>query len=165
MGIQDLGAIGELISSIVIAVTLVVLIYEVRSSKRATIQNNQYERRRARDSLNTALSQNPQLAEILIRANQYVAEGEIRQQTNAREFGIEPNEWVQLANHWIQVLGYHRDQYYTELPVEDQRANADVLTRTFRREPAFAKYYEETLRNGVGEEFRQFADACHPTVS
>jgi hypothetical protein len=33
MGIQDLGAIGEFISSLVIVVTLMVLIYEVRGAK------------------------------------------------------------------------------------------------------------------------------------
>jgi hypothetical protein len=40
MGVQDLGAIGESISSLVIAVTLMVLIYEVRGPKNATLQAN-----------------------------------------------------------------------------------------------------------------------------
>ena len=93
MEIQDLGALGEFMSSIAIIITLVFLTYEIRASRR------------------------------------------------------------------------HRDQYYSDLPSLDQQSNANVLTGTFQREPAFAKFYEVSLRGGVDEEFRQFADACHPTFS
>ena len=39
MDIQDLGAIGEFVSSIVIVVTVAFLVIEVRSSKQATLQS------------------------------------------------------------------------------------------------------------------------------
>ena len=43
MGIQDLGAIGEFVSSLVIVVTLLVLIYEVRGTRQATLRANSQE--------------------------------------------------------------------------------------------------------------------------
>ncbi|HEY5681818.1 MAG TPA: hypothetical protein VIS55_17225 [Pseudomonadales bacterium] len=56
MGIQDLGAIGEFISSLVIVVTLLVLIYEVRGAKNATLQANAQERQPKLDAVDTDLS-------------------------------------------------------------------------------------------------------------
>ena len=61
MGIQDLGAVGEFISSLVIVVTLLVLIYEVRGIKQATLQSNAQERQRKQEGCLTTMSETPSL--------------------------------------------------------------------------------------------------------
>ena len=88
MGIQDLGAIGEFISSLVIVVTLMVLIYEVRGAKQATLLANAHERQRRRDETNRSLADSPDLAAIQSAANQHLGGWPLAER--AAEFGLEP---------------------------------------------------------------------------
>ena len=69
MGIQDLGAIGEFISSVVIIITLAVLIYEVRGTERATLQANAHERLRRQEGFLATLSETSDLAMAWERAD------------------------------------------------------------------------------------------------
>ena len=88
MGIQDLGAIGEFSSSLVIVVTLMVLIYEVRGTKQATLLANAHERQRRRDETNRSLADSPDLAGIQSAANQHLGGWPLAER--AAEFGLEP---------------------------------------------------------------------------
>ena len=72
MNLQDLGAIGEFVSSIVIVITLLVLVYEVRSAKRAAQVTNAQERRRARDAVWSMPVDSPGLTEIVAKANAHI---------------------------------------------------------------------------------------------
>ena len=85
MTIQDLGAIGEFMSSIVITVTLVFLAFEVRATKRATLLANQHERQRARNSIFDSIATNSELAGIIHKANAYVAPGATPAENAAKE--------------------------------------------------------------------------------
>ena len=57
MEIQDLGAIGEFVSSLVVVATLIVLTWETRKAKQATLQANRVVRQQIRNDLSLALVQ------------------------------------------------------------------------------------------------------------
>ena len=65
MDIQDLGAIGEFISSVAIVITLIFLTIETRRSRNATQQSNRQARHRIRTDINLASAVSPQLCEIM----------------------------------------------------------------------------------------------------
>ena len=68
MNVQDLGAIGEFVSSLAIVITLIFLAIETRRARHATQQSNRQARHRIRTDLNLAVAVNPQLSELLISA-------------------------------------------------------------------------------------------------
>ena len=74
MDIQDLGAIGEFISSVVIIVTLAVLIYQVRGSKMATLQANAQERTRNQDAILGTPSESAHLCTIFAKAEEHLGD-------------------------------------------------------------------------------------------
>ena len=94
MDIQDLGAIGEFVSSVVIVITLIVLVYEVRSTKRATQLANAQERRRDRTAQWRMVVDSPPLAAIIAKA--YNHNGDPGILNNAREYGLEPQVVVMM---------------------------------------------------------------------
>ena len=67
MNVQDLGAIGEFISSIAIVITLIFLTMETRHARNATQQSDRLARHRIRTDLSLAFAVNPQLSEVFVR--------------------------------------------------------------------------------------------------
>jgi hypothetical protein len=102
MGIQDLGAIGEFVSSLVIFFTLLVLIYEVRGAKNATLQANAQERQRKQEGLLTTMSQTPSLMASWAKVNQHL--GDTRWSEEAAQFGLASDEWRQLTVHFARMM-------------------------------------------------------------
>ena len=140
MGIQDLGAIGEFVSSIVIVVTLVVLVYEVRGSKQATLRANAQERKRQRNETTRSIVESPDLSRILTTANEHLG---LSQAEVAAAFGLDPDEYRRLAAYNVRMLAQWSDAYGSELP-EDERAANDGLIRYAFSLPSFSKWYDLT---------------------
>lgn len=140
MDIQDLGAIGEFVSSVVIVITLIVLVYEVRSTKRATQLANAQERRRDRTAQWRMVVDSPPLAAIIAKA--YNHNGDPGILNNAREYGLEPEEYAQLHNYFMLSIAHWNDNLHSELPEHDRRLlDYGIQTRLWN--PTFAKWYDQ----------------------
>lgn len=139
MDIQDLGAIGEFISSIVILITLVVLAYEVRTAKRATQVANVQERHRARDFTWAMPVEAPHLAEIVTKANNHL--GYRRLEEEARDFGLEPHEMGMLGNYFMLVLTHWSDWLELELPGRE-RELLELNIKNRLNQPVFMKWFD-----------------------
>ena len=94
MDIQDFGALGELISSIVIVITLIMLVYEVRGSRKAALQSNGQERVRKQDAAFSSIVESPHLVAIWEKAENHLGRSYFDEQ--ARAFGLETHEMRQL---------------------------------------------------------------------
>ena len=147
MGIQDLGAIGEFIGSLVIVMTLMVFIYEVRGNRQANLQADAQERQRKRDDLQRSQVESRDLADIFVAANQHPGLSII---DRAAEFGIEPAQYQRLSLHFSRVLLSSQDAYMADLPLEEHQGVVDQLRFLFGQ-PAFAKWYEVSGRPIFGE--------------
>jgi hypothetical protein len=119
--IQDLGAIGELISSIVIVIALIALVYEVRSSKQATLRINAQDRRRARDSAFSQVVEHPHLAAIIVKAEMNL--GNTMFEAGAGEYGLEPEEFHTLQAHFAYIFEAWFDAFQSDLSREERDAN------------------------------------------
>jgi len=119
--IQDLGALGELISSIVIVIALIALIYEVRSSKQATLRMNAQDRRRARDAAFSQVVEHPHLAAIIVKAEMNL--GNTTFFAAAGEYGLEPDEFHTLQAHLAYVFQAWADAFQSDLSNEERDAN------------------------------------------
>jgi hypothetical protein len=142
MDIQDLGAIGEFVSSVIIIVTLMVLIYEVRGSKQATLTANAQERQRKRDDGMRSVAESPDLAEIVQKANAHLGYSSER----AAEFGLEPAQMSRLVAYYLLTMSQMRDAYVSGLP-EDEVISLDAQIAAVFQGPAFAKWYDAYLLN------------------
>jgi len=150
--IQDLGAIGEFVSSIVIVVTLVILVFEVRGTKRAMLGSNAQERHRGRDLILGMLAESPDLADILTRAQQFL--GNTPYEAADDEFGIERGELARLHFLFMRQMAHMKDAWESELP-DDDRRYVDISIANSFADPAFAKWYDimrPTSRSGDREE-------------
>ena len=58
MELQDLGAVGEFVSSICILITLAFLVSEIRATNRAALDANSHARREARDRVFASVVEN-----------------------------------------------------------------------------------------------------------
>lgn len=142
MNIQDLGAIGEFVSSVVIVITPTVLVYEVRSAKRATLLANAQERRRDRTTQWRTVIDAPQLAAIAAKAANHI--GDPRLLKDAHEYGLEPEEYAQLNNYYQLSIAHWSDGLYSELPEHDRRLlDYNIQTRLWN--PTFAKWYDQMV--------------------
>ncbi len=155
MDIQDLGAIGEFVSSIVIVVTLMVLIYEVRGAKRATFESNAQERQRRRDTHQLAFWESPDFARIMTQANQHLGRSI---EARAAEFGLEPDEFDRLQAYFRGIYLQLRDAYVSDLP-ENERISLDSQIRGFASTPAFLRWYDSFKSVAArGETYDRFHD-------
>jgi len=132
MGIQDLGAIGEFISSIVIVATLVVLIYEVRQN--STLLRRSANRETIRglgDALRLAV-ENDELAALLDRFDESY---ESLNPTEKRRTGLYHTLWFQqfeLINE-DHKIGYYDDEPFS--PSAGSRRAIPPRPRVPRRLP------------------------------
>ena len=154
MGIQDLGAIGEFISSVVIVFTLVVLIYEVRGARQATLRANAQERQSKRDNLARSLAESPDLAQILETANQYLG---LSRSEIAAEFGLGADQYRRLDALFMRMLLQWRDAFLLDLP-EKERAALSINIRLFFSEPAAEKWYDLRRAEYRGADLGPFFD-------
>jgi hypothetical protein len=141
MGIQDLGAMGEFISSVAIVITLVVLIYEVRGSKWATLRANVLERQRKRDDVQRSVAESADLANIWVTANHHLG----HPPSEAAEFGLEPDQYMRLTLHFSRTFLQLHDAYIADLP-EEEREGVENQVRFLLSQPAFSKWYETGAR-------------------
>ena len=154
MGIQDLGAIGEFVSSIVIVATLVVLIYEVRGTKTATLRGNTQDRQSKRDNLARSLAESPDLAQIIETANQHLG---LSRSEIAAEFGLGADQYRRLDALFMRMLLQWRDAFLLDLP-EKEKAALAMNIRLFFSEPAGAKWYDLRRAEYRGAELGSFFD-------
>jgi hypothetical protein len=147
MGIQGLGAIGEFISSLAIVVTLLVLIYEVRGAKNATLQANLQERQRKQEGFLTTMSQTPSLMASWAKANIHL--GDSRWAEEGGEFGLHPDEWRQLSMHFTRIMVAWREAFDSDLPDLSRQSH----------------HYERATAGGAREMFppwSSFGPTCVP---
>jgi hypothetical protein len=138
MGIQDLGAIGEFISSLVIVVTLLVLIYEVRGTKQATLQSNAQERQRKRDDLTRSLAGSSDLASIVVAANKHLGSSF---DDYAAEYGLQADQFMRLFAQYSRQFTQLRDAFESDLPDKELEL-VDLQIGLLFDQPAFAKWYD-----------------------
>jgi hypothetical protein len=163
MDIQDLGAIGEFVSSLVIVVTLMVLIYETRGAKQATLEANAQERQRARNDMLKSLVETPDLADVLTTANQHLG---LSREDVATQFGLAPEQYLRMSAYYNRSLLQLRDAYFSDLPKLEQDALNSQIRGLFAQ-PAFTKWYDAHQSNAPsGGSYRQFlrqVDELKPT--
>jgi hypothetical protein len=118
MGIQDLGAVGEFVSSMAIVITLIFLAMETRRSRAETQQSNRQARQRIRTDLSLAIAVNPQLSELMVRSsNELDSQGTI---PDPSDFGLTPSEGLRMYNYTVAYIRYLEDQFFSDLPEEDR---------------------------------------------
>lgn len=154
MDIQDLGAIGEFVSSIVIVFTLLLLVYEVRSAKQAAQVANAQERRRVRDAVWSMPVESPGLAEVMAKASAHA--GNTALVDDARDFGLEPHEMGRFANYCTLMLVHWADWLGDDLP-QRERQFVDLNIETRLANPVFLKWYDLTRTR-----MEQDLDPGHP---
>ena len=153
MEIQDLGAIGEFISSIAIVITLIFLVLETRRSRTATQQSNRQARQRIRTDLSLAAAVNPQFAELMAKT---LPSDPVNHLTNASEFNLSLAEGIQFYNYTLAYFRYLEDQFFSDLP-ETDRFSLESQVRIVPSNPYFTKYWEER-RSDFNPRFQVYVD-------
>lgn len=157
MDIQDLGAIGEFISSVVIVITLIFLTLETRQTRHATLQGNREARQRIRHDLHRLRAENPSLVEIIVKANNHLADGDdLANEKAAKDYGL-----TQVEHHRLQAVmsastTHWFDQFYTELP-ESDRLSLDGQVKGTISNPVFRKFWAER-REGFPDDFTDYIE-------
>ncbi|MEJ2088993.1 MAG: hypothetical protein P8Y69_11090 [Gammaproteobacteria bacterium] len=138
---QNLGAIGEFISSIVIVIALVALIYEVRSSKQATLRMNAQDRRRARDTAFSKVVECPHLADIIVKAEMNLGNTGIV--AEAGEYGLEPVEFHTLQAHFAYIFQAWIDAFQSDLSDAERDANDLHIAGFLSMSATLRKFYAD----------------------
>ena len=154
MGIQDLGAIGEFISSVAIVITLIFLTMETRQARNATQQSNRQARHRIRTDLNLASAVNPQLCEIMAKSMQHLSGDSLFD--FADDFGLSYAEGVQFTNYSLTYFTHFEDQFFSDLPESDRRSLENQI-RALLNLPVFSGFWE-LFRNRFDNRFREYMD-------
>ena len=155
MNVQDLGAIGEFISSIAIVITLIFLTMETRQARNATQQSNRQARHRIRTDLNLALAENPSLCEVLARSTQHLNAGKPLFDSES-EWGLSAHEGMQFFSYSLAFLWHFEDQYFSDLP-ETDRSSLESQIRILLGIPPFLKHWEVN-KSGFDKRFQEYAD-------
>jgi hypothetical protein len=159
MSIQDLGAIGEFISSVAIVITLIFLTIETRRAREATRQSNRHARQRIRTDLGLAVSANPNIAEILAKTPLKHPGGETPIPTTT-DFGLSDAEALQLHNYFLAYTRYLEDQFFSDLPDSDRRAlesQASVLGRI-----PYASEWWDGIKEIFDPRFQEYVEEMKP---
>jgi hypothetical protein len=158
MDIQDLGAIGEFISSVVIVVTLIFLTLETRQARKATLQANRVARQNFRHDLARQVIEIPSLTQAYQKAEEHLGESSAFYEEKANEYGLTTQELRQLQAHMRSRIYHWHDQFYTDLPEEDQDALKDQI-RAIGSNPCYRKYWPEMKANRhIDQDFVKFVD-------
>ena len=154
MEIQDLGAIGEFVSSIAIVITLIFLAMETRHSRNATQQSNRQARQRIRTDLSLAVALSPQLTELLARSmDEPDPDGSI---PNPSDFNLSVAEGVQVYNYTVAYRRYLEDQFFSDLPGVD-RFSLESQVRAIAGNPYMVKFWERS-EGMFDPRFREYVD-------
>jgi hypothetical protein len=162
MDIQDLGAVGEFVSSLAIVVTLIFLTMETRNSRSTAQQNNRQARHRIRSDLNQALAVNPQLNEVLVKSMLHLSgKGGISGlAAQADEFGLSAPEFLQLNNYFLMFFRHLEDQYFSDVPDTD-RAGLESQARSAIANAPFARFWEMS-KQSFEHSFQVYIDGLNP---
>ena len=155
MDVQDLGAIGEFISSIAIVITLIFLTMETRQARNATQQSNRQARHKIRTDLNLALAVNPALCEVLAKSAQHLNSGRPMFDSES-EWGLSVHEGMQLFSLSLSFLWHFEDQYFSDLP-ETDRSSLESQIRILLGIPPFLKHWEQN-KSGFDKRFQEYVD-------
>ena len=155
MDIQDLGAIGEFISSVAIVITLIFLTMETRQARSSTQQSNRQARHQIRTEIDLSAAHNPQLTEVIAKSSLHLA-GEEPRSTTASEFGLTDAEWMQLRSVVMSSLRHFEDTYFSDLP-ETDRSALRSQTRSFLNVAPFSECWERN-RNEFDQRFQKYMD-------
>ena len=153
MNVQDLGAIGEFISSVAIVVTLIFLTIETRQARNATQQSNRQARQRIRTDLSLAIAVNPQLSELMVKS---FSEVDPEIVPTASEFGLSTAEGVQAYNYTIAYFRYLEDQFFSDLP-ETDRFSLEGQVKVIPSNPYFTKFWEQS-KGMFDHRFQEYVD-------
>ena len=156
MNVQDLGAIGEFISSIAIVITLIFLTMETRRARNATQQSNRQARHRIRTDIDISAALNPQLTEVIAKSIRHLAGSSTPRSTTASDFGLSDAEWIQLRSVVMSSLRHFEDTYFSDLP-ETDRSALESQTRSFLNISAFSKCWERS-KNEFDHRFQEYVD-------
>jgi hypothetical protein len=156
MEIQDLGAIGEFISSIAIVITLIFLVLETRRSRAATQQSNRQARQRIRTDLSLAVAVNPQLTELIAKQMLSVDSLIPHMAANGSEFDLSPAEGIQIYNYTIAYFRYLEDQFFSDLP-ETDRFSLESQVKVIALNPYFMRFWEES-KSMFDPRFKEYAN-------
>ncbi len=156
MDIQDLGAIGEFISSVAIVITLIFFTMETRRARTATQQSNRQARHRIRTDLALAIAGNPQLSEVFVRSGQHLSGTDRPRFDLESVFGVSDAESLQLFNYAIAMLRHLEDQYFSDLP-ESDRAGLEAQTRVILNFSPFLALWELS-KSGFDNRFQEYVD-------
>ncbi len=140
MNVQDLGAIGEFVSSIAIVITLIFLVVETRRARDATQQSTRQARQRIRTDLSLAIAVNPQLSEAMTKMFSDVDPEVV---PIASEFGLSTAEGIQIYNYTLAYCRYLEDQFFSDLPETDRFA-LEAQVKVIPSNPYFAKFWEQS---------------------
>jgi len=151
MDIQDLGAIGEFISSVAIVITLIFLTMETRHARNATQQGNRQARHQIRTDISLSLAVNPQLSELLAKSAEHLGGDPFE-----NELGLTGSEYIQLLLHTLSSFRHFEDQYFSDLPESDRLG----LERQLRQSLSTSTHSKlwELLRSGFDDRFQQYVD-------
>ena len=154
MNVQDLGAIGEFISSVAIVITLIFLTMETRQARNATQQSNRQARQRIRNDINLALAVNPALCEVLAKSAQHLSiDGP---PVDMSEWGLSGHEGIQLISYSLSYPRHFEDQYFSDLP-ETDRFSLESQIRSFLGIPPFLRHWEVTKQQ-FDRGFQEYVD-------
>ena len=143
MDIQDFGAIGEFVSSLVITVTLVFLVLETRSAKNTMFQSNRQFRQQIQSAIYMANAHDRELATVLIKADSNISpEFAEMYAGSAQEWGLDPGEYWRIINHWRAEFSFIEDQFFTALPITD-RATIDFEFIRIMRSPSADRFWNQ----------------------
>ena len=152
MDIQDLGAIGEFVSSIAIVVTLILLLLEMRQARRATQASNRHARQRIRTDVGLLAAGNAQLCELLARS----MPNDVGPQF-WHKFELTDAENIQLAKYMLTFVRYLEDQFFSDLPDTDRIALQNHI-QSIKAFP-YAMAFWEATKSTYDRRFREFVDA------
>jgi len=155
MDIQDLGAIGEFISSVAIVITLIFLTMETRHARNATQQGNRQARHQIRTDISLSLAVNPQLSEVLAKSAAHLGGDPLE-----NEFGLTDSEYIQLLLHTLSSFRHFEDQYFSDLPASD-RLGLESQVRQALSLSTYSKLWEQ-FKGGFDDRFQQYVDNLMP---
>ena len=153
MSVQDMGAIGEFISSIAIVITLIFLAVETRRARDATQHSTRQARQRIRTDLSLAIAINPQLTEVMAKTFSDVDPEVV---PIASEFGLSTAEGIQVYNYTIAYFRYLEDQFFSDLP-ETDRFSLEGQVKVIPSNPYFVKYWEQS-KSMFDHRFQEYVD-------
>ena len=157
MEIQDLGAVGEFVSSVVITATLIFLVLETRNAKFATLQGNRQLRQQIQNSIHLGFAGNSLLSTAITKANaQLSPEFGVMYEAQAQRWGLEAAEYAMVVNQLRAEFRFIEGQFFTQLPDTDRRT-IDMHLLTIMRGPVWSQFWKEQ-RHFFDVDFRKYVD-------